>query len=166
MAVNSDFFPKIYDGMLNFNSMMYENWQSFENKLDDLIAKESKRYTVNHEPKIEFPFEAEYKYIHDSLDPMFSDNGGLDKLTHIFISGYLPNGKTIHPNSIEQDENRLTLSKYSQLYINGVPYNSDYTCRAEEGGWEKLNVLIIGALKTSTSTAKLELNYADMDQFF
>ena len=141
--------------------------RNVDNKLDTQAATINKildkHYTVNHEPHIELPFEKEYEYIKEKVNnSLASSHKNLDDFTHIFISGYLPNGKTIHPNSIEQDENGLTLSKYSQIYINGVPYISDYTCRAEEGGWERLNVLIIGALKTSTSAAKLELNYADI----
>lgn len=121
-----------------------------------------KQYKVNHEPHIELPFEKEYEYIKEKVNKSLAGSKKLDNFTHIFIAGYLPNGKTIHPNSIEQDENGFTVSKYSQLYINGIPYISDYTCRAEEGGWERLNILIISAPKTSTSAAKLELNYEDI----
>ena len=122
-----------------------------------------KQYKVNHEPQIELPFEKEYEYIKEKVNKsLASSYKNLDDFTHVFISGYLLNGKTIHPNSIEQDENGLTLSKYSQLYINGVPYTSDYTCRAEEGGWEKLNVLIIGAPKMSSYAARLDVDYADI----
>lgn len=124
----------------------------------------TKHYSVNHEPQIEFPFEKEYEYIKEKVNKsLASSNKKLDNFTHVFISGYLPNGKTIHPNSIEQDENGFTVSKYSQLYINGVPYtSSDYTCRAKEGGWEKLNVLIIGAPKMSLYAARLDIDYADI----
>lgn len=124
----------------------------------------TKEYTVNHEPKIELPFDKEYEYIKENVNKsLASSNKKLDNFTHIFISGYLPNGKTIHPNSIEQDENGFTVSKYSQLYINGVSYtSSDYTCRAEEGGWEKLNVLIIGAPKMNPYNARLDVDYADI----
>ena len=148
--VISSFYTEISGDVGNINEMLAE-----------VITK---HYSVNHEPQIELPFEKEYEYIKEKVNKsLASSNKKLDNFTHIFISGYLPNGKTIHPNSIEQDENGFTISKYSQLYINGVPYtSSDYTCRAEEGGWEKLNVLIISAPKTGTSTAKLELNYADI----
>lgn len=124
----------------------------------------TKHYSVNHEPQIELPFEKEYEYIKEKVNKsLASSNKKLDNFTHVFISGYLPNGKTIHPNSIEQDENGFTVSKYSQLYINGVPYtSSDYTCRAEEGGWERLNVLIIGAPKMSPYAARLDIDYADI----
>lgn len=124
----------------------------------------TKHYSVNHEPQIELPFEKEYEYIKEKVNKsLASSNKKLDNFTHVFISGYLPNGKTIHPNSIEQDENGFTVSKYSQLYINGVPYtSSDYTCRAEEGGWERLNVLIIGAPKMSPYNARLDADYADI----
>lgn len=122
-----------------------------------------KQYKVNHEPQIELPFEKEYEYIKEKVNKsLASSYKNLDDFTHIFISGYLPNGKTIHPNSTDRDENGLTLSKYSQLYINGVPYISDYTCRAEEDGWEKLNVLIIGAPKMSSYAARLDVDYADI----
>lgn len=122
-----------------------------------------KQYKVNHEPQIELPFEKEYEYIKEKVNKsLASSYKNLDDFAHIFISGYLPNGNTIHPNSTERDENGLTLSKYSQLYINGVPYISDYTCRAEEGGWEKLNVLIIGAPKMSSYAARLDVDYADI----
>lgn len=122
-----------------------------------------KQYKVNHEPQIELPFEKEYEYIKEKVNKSLAISyKNLDDFTHIFISGYLPNGKTIHPNSTEQDENGLTLSKYAQLYINGVPYISDYTCRAEEGGWERLNVLIIGAPKMNPYNARLDVDYADV----
>lgn len=142
--------------------------RNVDNKLDAQAATINeildKHYTVNHEPQIELPFEKEYEYIKEKVNKsLASSNKKLDNFTHIFISGYLPNGKTIHSNSIEQDENGFTVSKYSQLYINGIPYtSSDYTCRAEEGGWEKLNVLIIGVPKMNPYNARLELNYADI----
>lgn len=123
----------------------------------------TKEYTVNHEPQIELPFEAEYEYVKNKVNKsLASSNKKLDNFTHIFLSGYLPNGKTIHPNSIEQDENGFSVSKYSQLYINGTYTYNDYTCRAEEGGWEKLNVLIIGAPKTSLYKARLDIDYSDI----
>lgn len=147
--VISSFYTEISGDVGNINEMLAE-----------VITK---YYSVNHEPQIELPFEAEYKYIHDKVDSALSGSKTLDEYTHIFISGYLPNGKTIHPNSIETDEQGHTVSKYSQLYINGVPYtSSDYTCRAEEGGWEKLNVLIIGAPKMSPYNARLDVDYADI----
>ena len=147
-AIN-EFADDVRDRMINVQTMVQET-------LD-------KQYKVNHEPHIELPFEKEYKYIKEKVNKsLASSHKNLDDFTHIFISGYLPNGKTIHPNSIEQDENGLTLSKYSQLYINGVPYISDYTCRAEEGGWERLNVLIIGAPKMNPYSAKLDVDYADI----
>lgn len=147
-AINK-FSDDVQDRIINVQTMVQET-------LD-------KQYKVNHEPQIELPFEKEYEYIKEKVNKsLASSYKNLDDFTHIFISGYLPNGKTIHTNSIEQDENGLTLSKYSQLYINGVPYNSDYTCRAEEGGWEKLNVLIIGAPKMSSYAARLDVDYADI----
>ena len=147
-AINS-FYTEISGDVGNINEMLAE-----------VITK---HYSVNHEPQIELPFEKEYEYIKDKVNKSLSGSKKLDNFTHIFISGYLPNGKTIRPNSIGQDENGFTVSKYSQLYINGVPYtSSDYTCRAEEGGWEKLNVLIIGAPKISPYAAKLDIDYADI----
>lgn len=147
-AINK-FSDNVQDRIINVQTMVQET-------LD-------KQYKVNHEPHIELPFEKEYEYIKEKVNKsLASSYKNLDDFTHIFISGYLPNGKTIHPNSTEQDENGLTLSKYSQLYINGVPYISDYTCRAEEGGWEKLNVLIIGAPKMSSYAARLDIDYADI----
>lgn len=147
-AIN-EFADDVRGRMINVQTMIQET-------LD-------KQYKVNHEPQIELPFEKEYEYIKEKVNKsLASSYKNLDDFAHIFISGYLPNGKTIHPNSIEQDENGLTLSKYSQLYINGIPYNSDYTCRAEEGGWEKLNVLIIGAPKMSSYAARLDVDYADI----
>lgn len=147
-AIN-EFADDVRDRMINVQTMVQET-------LD-------KQYKVNHEPHIELPFEKEYEYIKEKVNKsLASSHKNLDDFTHIFISGYLPNGKTIHLNSIEQDKNGFTVSKYSQLYINGVPYISDYTCRAEEGGWEKLNVLIIGAPKMSPYAARLDIDYADI----
>ena len=147
-AIN-EFADDVRDRMINVQTMVQET-------LD-------KQYKVNHEPHIELPFEKEYEYIKEKVNKsLASSHKNIDDFTHIFISGYLPNGKTIHLKSIEQDENGLTLSKYSQLYINGVPYISDYTCRAEEGGWERLNVLIIGAPKMIPYNARLDADYADI----
>lgn len=133
--------------------------------INEMLAEViTKHYTVNHEPQIELPFEKEYEYICEKINKSLSSvYKTVNDFTHIFISGYLPNGKTIHPNSLDEDESGHTVSKYSRLYINGVPYDSsDYTCRAEEGGWERLNVLIIGAPKMSPYDARLEINYADI----
>lgn len=147
--VISSFYTEISGDVGNINEMLAE-----------VITK---HYSVNHEPQIELPFEKEYEYIKEKVNKSLAGSKKLDNFTHIFISGYLPNGKTIHPNSIEEDENGITVSKYSQLYINGVPYtSSDYTCRAEEGGWEKLNVLIIGTPKMSLYNARLDADYADI----
>lgn len=147
--VISSFYTEISGDVGNINEM-----------LADVITK---HYSVNHEPQIELPFEKEYEYIKEKVNKSLAGSKKLDNFTHIFLSGYLPNGKTIHPNSIEEDENGITVSKYSQLYINGVPYtSSDYTCRAEKGGWEKLNVLIIGTPKMSPYNARLDADYADI----
>lgn len=154
----------------SINKLCLEISETARNTTEDIFNINSmladviyKHYTVNHEPQIELPFEAEYEYIKNKVNKSLAGSKKLDNFTHIFISGYLPNGKTIHPNSIEEDENGITVSKYSQLYINGVPYtSSDYTCRAEEGGWEKLNVLIIGAPKMSPYNARLDVDHADI----
>ena len=73
--------------------------RNVDNKLDAQAATINKildkQYTVNHDPKIELSFDDEYKYVCDSIDTIYSDVGGISKLSHVFISGYLPNGKTI-----------------------------------------------------------------------
>ena len=153
----------------SINKLCLEISETARNTTEDIFNINSmladviyKHYTVNHEPQIELPFEAEYEYIKNKVNKSLAGSKKLDNFTHIFISGYLPNGKTIHYNGLGQDESGNTVSKYAGLYINGTQTYTDYTCRAEEGGWEKLNVLIISAPKTGTSTAKLELNYADI----
>ena len=118
----------------------------------------TKYYAVNHEPQIELPFEKEYEYVCQKANEVLSSNNKtVNELTHIFLSGYLQSGETIRFKPVGD-----SISNYSQLYINGISYTSDYTCRAEEGGWEKLNVLIISAPKTGTSTAKLNIGHADI----
>lgn len=74
------------EDIFNINSM-----------LADVIYK---HYTVNHEPQIELPFEAEYEYIKNKVNKSLAGSKKLDNFTHIFISGYLPNGKTIHYNGL------------------------------------------------------------------
>lgn len=116
--------------------------RNVDNKLDAQAATINeilgKHYTVNHEPKIELSFDDEYKYVRDAIDPIYSDVGGISKLSHVFISGYLPNGKTIR-----RDDG---------VYINGTAVISDYTCRAEEGSLEKVNLMIVN---------KSYINYSD-----
>lgn len=153
----------------SINKLCLEISETARNTTEDIFNINSmladviyKHYTVNHEPQIELPFEAEYEYIKNKVNKSLAGSKKLDNFTHIFISGYLPNGKTIHYNGLGQDESGNTVSKYAGLYINGTQTYTDYTCRAEEGGWEKLNVLIISAPKTSTSTAKLKIDYADI----
>ena len=142
MALNSEYFPKIYDGMLKHNSQVDDKISKIKDKVDDLIDKENRKYIVNHDPLIELPFEEEYTYIRDKVDKIrcgetLDKNRRLELFTHIFISGYLPNGATIHFDDSDTPG-------YSELYINGVPYTSDYTCRATEGGaWEKINILAV-----------------------
>ena len=153
----------------SINKLCLEISESARNTTEDIFNINSmladviyKYYTVNHEPQIELPFEAEYEYIKNKVNKSLASSKKLDNFTHIFISGYLPNGKTIHYNGLGQDESGNTVSKYAGLYINGTQTYTDYTCRAEEGGWEKLNVLIISAPKIGTSTAKLNIDYADI----
>lgn len=118
----------------------------------------AKYYAVNHEPQIELPFEKEYEYVCQKANEVLSSNNKtVNELTHIFLSGYLQSGETIRFKPVGD-----SISNYSQLYINGISYTSDYTCRAEEDGWEKLNVLIISTPKTGTSTAKLNIGHADI----
>ena len=142
MALNSEYFPKIYDGMLKHNSQVDDKIDKIKEKVDDLIDKENRKYIVNHDPIIELPFEEEYAYIRDQVDKIrcgenLDKNRRLELFTHIFISGYLPNGATIHFDDSDTPG-------YSELYINGVPYTSDYTCRAtEDGAWEKINILAV-----------------------
>lgn len=142
-AINS-FYTEVLGDVGNINK-----------RLTEVITK---HYSVNHEPQIEFPFEKEYEYVCQKANEVLSSNNKtVNELTHIFLSGYLQNGETIRFKPIGD-----SISNYSQLYINGISYTSDYTCRAEEGSWEKLNVLIISTPKTDTSTAKLNLDYADI----
>ena len=106
----------------------------------------TKEYTVNHEPKIELPFNKEYLYVCQKInEDLASSNKTVNDYLHFFISGYLLNGSSIHFNS-----------KYIKMYINGEAYTEDYTCRAEEGSEEKLNIFIIGNKEI------VELNYADI----
>ncbi len=146
-AINS-FYTEISGDVGNINGMLAE-----------VITK---YYSVNHEPQIELPFEAEYEYIKNKVNKSLASSKKLDNFTHIFISGFLPNGKTIHYNALEKDGKGFTVSKYAGLYINGTQTYNDYTCRAEEGGWERLNVLIIGAPKMSPYAARLDIDYADI----
>lgn len=146
-AINS-FYTEISGDVGNINEMLAE-----------VITK---HYSVNHEPQIELPFEKEYEYIKDKVNKSLSGSKKLDNFTHIFISGYLPNGKTIHYDALEEDDKGHTFLKYAGLFINGKQIYGDYTCRAEEGGWEKLNVLIIGAPKMSPYNARLDVDYSDI----
>ncbi len=147
-AINS-FYTEISGDVGNINEMLAE-----------VVTK---YYTVNHDPQIELPFEAEYEYICEKVNKSLSSSyKTVNNFTHIFISGFLPNGKTIHYNALEKDEKGYTVSKYAGLYINGTQTYTDYTCRAEEGGWERLNVLIIGAPKMSPYAARLDIDYTDI----
>lgn len=163
MALNSEYFPKIYDGMLKHNSQVDDKISKIKDKVDDLIDKENRKYIVNHDPLIELPFEEEYTYIRDKVDKIrcgetLDKNRRLELFTHIFISGYLPNGATIHFDDSDTPG-------YSELYINGVPYTSDYTCRATEGGaWEKINILAVQTEADPLNGVKgaLRVYYKDM----
>lgn len=147
------------DNLCNEISKLAENTtkdiQNIKSTLSDITTK---HYSVNHEPQIELPFEKEYGYVCQKVNEVLSSNNKtVNELTHIFLSGYLQSGETIRFKPVGD-----LISNYSQLYINGISYTSDYTCRAEEGGWEKLNVLIISAPKIGTSTAKLNIDYTDI----
>lgn len=163
MALNSEYFPKIYDGMLKHNSQVDDKIDKIKDKVDDLIDKENRKYIVNHDPLIELPFEEEYTYIRDKVDKIrcgetLDKNRRLELFTHIFISGYLPNGATIHFDDSDTPG-------YSELYINGVPYTSDYTCRAtEDGAWEKINILAVQTEADPLNGVKgaLRVYYKDM----
>ena len=85
----------------SINEFFGEVSKDVQNINESLAEVVNKHYAVFHEPQIELPFEAEYKYIHDKVDSALSGSKTLDEYTHIFISGYLPNGKTIHPNSTD-----------------------------------------------------------------
>lgn len=163
MALNSEYFPKIYDGMLKHNSQVDDKIDKIKNKLDDLIDKENRKYIVNHDPQIELPFEEKYAYIRDKVDKIrcgesLDKNRRLELFTHIFISGYLPNGATIHFDNSDTPG-------YSELYINGVPYTSDYTCRTtEDGAREKINILAVQteADPLNGVNGVLRVHYKDM----
>lgn len=157
-VVSDESINKLCSEISEFTNEVNTDFQSISNTLSETVLK---HYAVNHEPQIELPFNSEYEYIFETVNKALS-NRKLDRTTHIFISGYLPNGKTIRSNSIEQDDNGITHSRYAGLYINGKYYYTDYTCRAEEGAREKLNVLIVGAPKMGSDKARLDVDYADI----
>lgn len=163
MALKTEELSKIYDGILGFNARVEGDIDTIKAKVDELTEKESRKYVVNHEPKIDLPFEAEYEYVRDQINlircegnPATSGDGRrLQLRTHIFLSGYLPNGSTI----------RFDDSGYAELYINGVKYTSDYTCRAQEdGSWEKLNITVVQTEPDYINkiAGKLDIDYSDM----
>ena len=131
-------------------------------QLSEIKNTIDKYYTVDHEPKIELPFKGEYDYICEKVNKSLPSSKKLDKFTHIFISGYLANGKTIRYNALEKDNKGFTHSRYAGIFINGKQYYTDYTCRAEEGAREQLNVLIVGAPKMGSDKARLDVDYADI----
>lgn len=157
-AVSDESINKLCSEISEFTNEVNTDFQSISNTLSETVLK---HYAVNHEPQIELPFNSEYEYIFETVNKALS-NRKLDRTTHIFISGYLPNGKTIRSNSVEQDDNGITHSRYAGLYINGKYYYTDYTCRAEDGAREKLNVLIVGAPKMGSDKARLDVDYADI----
>lgn len=165
----SDYTKPISDDEVHRLSEAIETFADNVNKKIDsqtalLDRTLGKQYTVNHEPKIEFPFDNEYKYVHDELMPIFADKGGLDKLTHIFISGYLPNGKIIKLNDSEVGSDGSPVSKYDSIYINGIKLTGNYICRAEEGGWEKLNIMVVQRPSDTINgvAGRLDIDYADI----
>lgn len=165
----SDYTKPISDDEVRRLSDAIETFADDVNKKIDLQTALldrtlGKQYAVNHEPKIELPFDNEYKYVLDKLAPTFVDKGGLDRLTHIFISGYLPNGKIIKLNDTEVSNNGSSVSKYDSMYINGSKCTGNYICRAEEGGWEKLNIMVVQRPSDSINgvEGRVDIDYADM----
>lgn len=159
-AVSDESVENLAQSINEFFSEVSKDVQNINESLAEVV---NKHYAVFHEPQIELPFEKKYEYIKEKVNKsLASSNKKLDNFTHIFISGYLPNGKTIHYNALEKDERGFTHSRYAAIYINGKQMYGDYTCRAEEGGWEKLNILIIGAPKMGSDAARLDIDYADI----
>lgn len=141
MVNNSDYLPMIHSGMIEFNEKMKSNIDRFNENLDSLIAEQKKRFTFKHEPQIELPFDAEYKNIVDKINKDYGEKYyHRERLTHAFLSGYLPSGASI----------RFRPENYQAIFINGTEIDSgvdEYVCRAEEGGAEKLNVLVFMPFK-------------------
>lgn len=158
-AVSDESIKKLCSEISEFTNEVSVDFRSISDTLSETVLK---HYTVNHEPQIELPFEGEYDYFCEKVNKSLPSSKKLDKFTHIFISGYLPNGKTIRYNALEKDDNGIIHSRYAGLYINGKQYYTDYTCRAEEGAREKLNVLIVGAPKMGSDKARLDVDYADI----
>lgn len=158
-AVSDEAIEKLAAAIDDFYLECSKDYRQILFNLDEIVTK---HYLVSHDPQIVLPFEGEYQYIHDTVNKKLQGSKTLDDFTHIFLSGYLPNGKTIHYNALEEDERGFTHSRYAAIYINGKQMYGDYTCRAEEGGWEKLNVLIIGAPKMGSDAARLNIDYSDI----
>lgn len=141
MVNNSDYLPMIHSGMIEFNEKMKSNIDRFNENLDSLIAEQKRRFTFKHEPQIELPFDAEYKNIVDKINKDYGEKyHHRERLTHAFLSGYLPSGASI----------RFRPENYQAIFINGTEIDSgvdEYVCRAEEGGAEKLNVLVFMPFK-------------------
>lgn len=123
-----------------------------------------KYYTVNHESKIELPFEAEYDYIYNKVNGSITD-ADLKTISHIFLSGYLKSGDTItfkpYSDNVNEQDN------YSAFYINGekiqLGNQKQYICKAETGAREKLDILILGCPKVSNIyKARFVVDYADI----
>lgn len=133
-------------------------------QIGNINATIDRYYTVDHEPKIELPFEGEYDYIYNKVNDSLSDKD-LKEIPHIFLSGYLKSGDTItfkpYSNNVKEQDN------YSAFYINGAKVWFDsqkqYICKAEEGAREKLNILILGCPKVSNIyKARFVVDYADI----
>lgn len=123
-----------------------------------------KYYTVNHESKIELPFEAEYDYIYNKVNGSITD-ADLKTIPHIFLSGYLKSGDTItfkpYSDNVNEQDN------YSAFYINGekiqLGKQKQYICKAETGAREKLDILILDCPKVSNIyKARFVVDYADI----
>ena len=133
-------------------------------QIENINATIDRYYTVDHEPKIELPFNAEYDYIYNEVNDSLTDKD-LKEIPHIFISGYLKSGDTItfkpYSNDVKEQDN------YSAFYINGTKVWFDsqkqYICKAEEGARENLNILILGCPKVSNIyKARFVVDYADI----
>ena len=138
--------------------------QSTAVNLLDIKDTVNKYYAVNHNPKIELPFEGEYDYIYDKVNNSLTDKD-LRTIPHIFLSGYLKSGDAItfkpYSDNVNEQDN------YSAFYINGekiqLEKQKQYICKAEGGAREKLNILILGCPKVSNIyKARFVVDYADI----
>lgn len=153
-AVTDKTAAELAERIADFNTDMVEWGAEIESKLDKILDR---HYAVNHEPQVELPFDAEYEWVCDKV-------GNVNKYSHIFLSGYLPSGASLRFNRYSQSAD--TQDNYSALYINGQKINllgsKEYICRAEAGGRERLNILILGSLRVGeVYKPRLAVNYAD-----